>query len=393
LCNFTSGSIIVFHFSLHRGRALLPSPPFIMDYLTEKYKFKHRLEGLVQGLSDEIAGVLEGALSTVSGTIIALEAKAKQTDSIYRRRNYLKHQRQEIQKVLNSVYKEIGHKIEIQAFEVAKATPKIEDSIIKKSLGGIVKIKTTMPSLDVKLIKGWFQSTQIEGLWFNDYLAKLKNGAAKRIIKEVRESLVLNEGTRQTAKRIQHALKIGRRGATGLAHNALTQAHSWAEHRYHMANRAIFKSVRFVAELDRRTSPLCRSLDGKIFPVNEAPILPLHYFCRSMLSVVFKNDKLNKIAGTKIARIETQGRTVHHRDGTTSTRYEKLRVQHPSDKITYNGWMSSMVNSKNPVDVAFAKEALGPTRFNLIKSGKLKMEALYYHGKLKTIKELMRLMK
>jgi hypothetical protein len=55
--------------------------------------------------------------------------------------------------------------------------------------------------------------------------------------------------------------------------------------------------------------------------------------------------------------------------------------------------MTSMVKSSNPADVAFAKEVLGPTRFDLLKFGKLKMNQLYYAGKLRTIKQLKELMK
>lgn len=52
-----------------------------------------------------------------------------------------------------------------------------------------------------------------------------------------------------------------------------------------------------------------------------------------------------------------------------------------------------MIISKDPRDVAFAREAIGRGRFKLVKSGKLKIESLYYHGKLRTIKELERLIK
>jgi hypothetical protein len=61
--------------------------------------------------------------------------------------------------------------------------------------------------------------------------------------------------------------------------------------------------------------------------------------------------------------------------------------------MTYNDWMKSLIASSNPEDVAFAKEVLGPTRFKLVASGNLKMESLYYHGKLRSIKELKELMK
>ena len=39
--------------------------------------------------------------------------------------------------------------------------------------------------------------------------------------------------------------------------------------------------VRYLATLDGRTSPICRSLDGEIFKKEEAPRPPLHFRCRS----------------------------------------------------------------------------------------------------------------
>jgi len=116
------------------------------------------------------------------------------------------------------------------------------------------------------------------------------------------------------------------------------------------------------------------------------------------LMPIFKNERLEQYLArekknVRIARIDTEPRTVGHRDGTRSTKFEKLRVKHPHADTTYNQWLMSMVKSKNPADVSFAREVLGPTRFKLVSSGKLKMESLYYHGKLRTIKELKRLMK
>ena len=94
----------------------------------------------------------------------------------------------------------------------------------------------------------------------------------------------------------------------------------------------------------------------------------------------------------RIARKDTQKRVVHHRDGTTSTKYEKLDVDFVPGETTYKQWMSSMVNSKNPANKSFAKEALGKTRYNLLKSNKLQIDSLYYKGRLRTIKQLKRLM-
>ena len=148
-----------------------------------------------------------------------------------------------------------------------------------------------------------------------------------------------------------------------------------------------------MAELDRQTTPLCISLDQKVFPVNEAPQPPLHWKCRSSVVPVFKGEKENDRIGKRIARIDTEGRTVHHRDGTTSTKYENLRVKFPAAGTTHSSWIQSLVDSKDPRDVDFAREALGRGRFELVKSGKLKVAQLYYHGKIRTLRELGRLIK
>lgn len=51
-----------------------------------------------------------------------------------------------------------------------------------------------------------------------------------------------------------------------------------------------------------------------------------------------------------------------------------------------------MVHSQNAADRAFAKEALGKTRFDLLKANKLEIDSLYYKGKLRTIAELKELL-
>ena len=149
-----------------------------------------------------------------------------------------------------------------------------------------------------------------------------------------------------------------------------------------------FDRDELVLQLDRHTCELCASLDGQVFPSEEAPVPPLHWSCRCRLAPVFTWEDPDKPYGERPARMETEPRTVHHKDGTASTVYEGYDAKVIPAKVTYNEWMNSMVKSEDPADVAFAREALGPKRFELVESGKLKMESLYYHGKLRTIEEL-----
>jgi SPP1 gp7 family putative phage head morphogenesis protein len=366
--------------------------PILFD---ENIKLSHRLQGIINVLGGEIAEILEKAIERVTGRALLLESKAEETESLIRRRKFLEKQKAEIEKVLNEVYQDVGQIIKNKAVETAQASPVIADTILKKVIPDSFKIHLGVPKLNKKQMIAWFESAQIEGLFFNDWLKKLEGNAAARIIRGSRIALVSGEGKKTAAKRIQEALNIGRKSAEGLAHNAIFQASRWAERQYHLENAERLRGLRYVAELDRRTTPICRSLDGKVFPVKDAPQPPLHWLCRSHVEPVFKSVKLEKYLSeqTRIARIDTEGRTVKHRDGTTSTKYEKLRVKFPERRLNYNRWLTSMVKSNNPADVSFAREVLRPSRFKLVKTGKLKMNQLYYAGKLRNLKELKRLMK
>lgn len=372
------------------GRCFSAAPQFlkvekVSDLWTEKYKFQHRLQGVVNASGEEIAEVLEGALEKVTGKIIALEARAEDSKSYAFRKRYLDAQKAEIQKVLAEIYTEIGEGIKAKALETALAMPAMTQAMVKN--GGI-SIRLGMPRLKKSTVQAWFDSSQVEGLYFNEWLKKLEANAVSRIIKETREASILLEGTAQTAKRIQTALDVGRKSAEGLAHNFLAQAANWGERELWTHNPESLRGLRFVAEIDRQTTPLCISLDQKVFAVEDCPQPPLHWRCRSMIFPVFKWEKEDDRLDRRIARIDTGGRTVHHRDGTTSTKFENLRVKFIPGKFTHSDWMQSMVHSKDPRDVAFAREALGPKRFELVKSGKLTVDRLYYGGKLRTIKEL-----
>lgn len=363
----------------------------------ENMKLSHRLTGIVNAIGDEITEILEEALDRIVGLTLLAEERATTTKSLVRRKTYLLKQQKEIQKVLDSVYADIGGKIQDKAVEVAQASPAIANEIIKKVVPASFKIKMGVPNLSKKRVLLWFESSQIDGLFFNDWLKKLSENTTARIIKESRLAMLAHEGkgTRKiAAKRIQEALQVSRRSAEGLAENAIRQAQSWAQRQFDIENRERLKGLRWVSELDRQTCPQCVPLDGRVYKIDDCPLSPLHWLCRCHTEPVFKNAKLEALMGeqTRIARLDTKARTVKHRDGTTSTKYTKLDVRFPKRKLNYNQWMQSMVKSKNPKDIAFAKEALGPTRFKLVSSGKLKMQSLYYAGKLRTIKELQRLM-
>ena len=127
-------------------------------------KLSHRLQGLVNALGDEITEILNGAMDRVTGRILLLEAKAGETESLVRRKQYLEKQRSEIEKVLNEVYADIGGRIRDQAVETASATPEIAGAMVQKAIPARFQITMGVPKLTKRQVAAWFESSQIEGI-------------------------------------------------------------------------------------------------------------------------------------------------------------------------------------------------------------------------------------
>ena len=122
------------------------------DLQTENIKLSHRLQGLVNALGDEIAETLEEGSERIIGKILVLEEKAEQTESLIRRKKFLEKQKAEIDKVLSSVYADIGKTIKDKSIETAQASPEIADTILKKAIPNSIKISLSVPNLTKRLM-------------------------------------------------------------------------------------------------------------------------------------------------------------------------------------------------------------------------------------------------
>lgn len=116
-----------------------------------------------------------------------------------------------------------------------------------------------------------------------------------------------------------------------------------------VANRDILSGERFFATLDRHTTFLCYSYDGKVFPVGQGPRPALHYRCRSGRAAVVKPEfMLSGLEGERPIR-SAEG------PGTTSGR------------VTASGFLRSQ-------PAWFQEDALGPVRAKLFREGKITLD-------------------
>ena len=173
---------------------------------------------------DEITETLAEASDRVTARILLFESKAGETESLIRRRRYLEAQKAEIEKVLGEVYTDIGQTIKDKSVEVGQAGAGIQAEIIKKVVPARLSVEMGVPHLSKKRVLLWFESSQIEGTFFPDFLKKLEANTAARIIKESRLALISGETEKTAAKRIQQALEIGRHSAQALAETCIRQA-------------------------------------------------------------------------------------------------------------------------------------------------------------------------
>jgi SPP1 gp7 family putative phage head morphogenesis protein len=85
-------------------------------------------------------------------------------------------------------------------------------------------------------------------------------------------------------------LQTTRRNAESMVRTATQHVSSAAQHEVWTSNRNVVAMYKFVATLDRRTSDICRTLDGQEFEFGKGPIPPVHIRCRSRTIPVLNDN-------------------------------------------------------------------------------------------------------
>lgn len=335
------------------------------DFFIEKFKLQHRLEGIANGLEADLIEILNEAKAEITGKIALLTAKAEESGSALRRLKWLKAQRAEVDKVLNKVYKKIGATIESKFVEVGMESGEVYSLMLKGTQLGAIKLG--MPKLTEQRVKAWFRAFQVDGYFFNEWITRLEENAAKRVIKEVKLSMVSGERLRDTIKRVQKTLDSGKKGADAIGKTAVFTAQAEGERAFFKENEKYFVAYFYHTEADGKVCPQCAPMDlTKYDKLEDVPRVPLHMRCRCWIEP------------------SQEGKPIAQQPFRVEDKTGELTVYKFPAEMTHNEIMQALV-TKEP---EFVKEALGPKRFELLASGKITVEKLYYEGKLKTIKEL-----
>lgn len=209
------------------------------------------------------------------------------------------------------------------------------------------------------------EAKPFEGAVLKDWIDRLAENDTRRISDQVIIGMIANEPNEKIARRIfgtaaqqgkDGTLAVSRNGARALARTATNHVSNQSRQLVYQANADILKQERFLATLDARTTPLCRSLDGNTYPLGEGPIPPLHWNCRSVRVPFFGEVQGNRAA-----------------------------LGGPVDgKLTYQTWLARQTP-------AFQDEVLGVSKGKLFRDGKLTLDRFVdENGEEYTLAELRR---
>jgi len=153
-----------------------------------------------------------------------------------------------------------------------------------------------------------------------------------------------------------------RRQAEALVRTTIAHTASVATNAVYMAHGDILVGVRYSATLDSRTSLLCASRDGNVYPVGKGPPIPAHWNCRSRYVPIVKHP---------LPGYDTQRASNGPEDRGPI-----------SGKITYGEWL------KRQPDY-FQDDVLGAERAKMFRDGQVSIDKFVDNsGKTLTLEQL-----
>lgn len=239
------------------------------------------------------------------------------------------------------------------------------------------------------------KSKPIHGRVMSELVSKMFEDDMVRISTKVQAGMLAGETLDNMMRTLFGSERLEYRdGATTLTQSQLKTVARTVIHHVASDARAEFVKAnaaelggkeRFVATLDSRTTPLCGSLDGKLFNVGEGPQPPLHYNCRS--ARVFFVDSESQLHRPFVSAVEkdivreytkSAGlKNVSSRNALPyghKTKFDKFAMKRKRELIgtipgdtKFADWFANQSKS-------FQVKALGETRAELYRLGGLKLD-------------------
>lgn len=242
-------------------------------------------------------------------------------------------------------------------------------------------------------------ASPINGIPLQGWWDRLAAADSQRIEQQLRLGILQGETNDQIVRRIRGTkaanysdgvLAITKRDAETVVRTAANHVSTGARQATWEANADIISGVRWVATLDGRTSAVCRSRDGEVYPIDKGPRPPAHPNCRSTVVPILAGEE---IVGDRPTVRDGRTRRKRELDFTQEAREEagakewsrmsaadrRAQVKARRDawaaenigltpsNVTYQDWIK-----RQPAK--FQDEVLGPTRARLFRDGGVSLD-------------------
>ena len=140
-----------------------------------------------------------------------------------------------------------------------------------------------------------------EGEVLSDWWSRTASNVQDKVRKRIDTGLAAGESGPDIARAVRGAarsapgfergtpVEVLKRNSEAITRTAVSHVSTHAREATFKENDDMIKGIRVVATLDGRTTPICQSLDGKIFKPGEGRRPPFHWNCRTTVVPVLKS--------------------------------------------------------------------------------------------------------
>lgn len=162
-----------------------------------------------------------------------------------------------------------------------------------RGAAGLDDVDWTIPKSSATWKAVTSRPIQATGDLMKPFISKFTSKNMERAENAVRngwaQGLTLGDVTRQIFGTKKNGYKDGitymnRRGTQAMIRTATQHTAMTARSDFFNANDDLVQGYTYISTLDDRTTSICRSLDGKVFQMNEGPLPPQHVGCRSSIT-------------------------------------------------------------------------------------------------------------
>lgn len=337
---------------------------------------RNDINKLLNAADEDLKRIIQGKLAKVAGTGLT-PASVKRLQALER---YLKT-------VRTKTFNEITARWVGELQRLAQVEAVVTKGILETAAPTLVQFALPSPAL----LKALVTSKPMQGQVLGEWAKSLAKSDQNRIMAQLRIGMVQGESMAQLTGRVFGTTSsagitaITRANAEAITRTAVMTVSNDARDEFYGENADLFEGERFTATLDSRTTPQCRALDGKVYPVGEGPRPPLHWQCRSL-----RIPNFSGLVATRPAKAYTEKMllkefkeknglkgTINSRDDLPRgykgafDKYSRQRAWELTTTVpsttNYNDWLFKQTN-------AFQDEVLGSSKAALFRTGQITLD-------------------